>query len=705
MKMLHTNSKPRKLANQITIPIVLGCTGLIGALLCAPRISAQVQIADAETTIDINRDEVTGTVSPYIFGQNVEHEYGTINGGEQPGSNPHGLHSGGLWAEMLRDRKFEEGDDDQDGVANAWVSEERIKNRYWELKSGQGIGHRYFIDHRQFYGGGAAQAIQIDRSSASISQVFLQFSKGQKYAFYAYLKRLGRGTVRVDFEDSSGANYGHQEFPASEQWKKYTAEFTAPTATFWGRVRISAEGSGTFWIDSASLMPADNIHGMRPDVLDVLKPLRVPIIRYPGGCFADSYHWKDGIGPRDKRPERFSPFWNEWEPNDFGSDEFMEFVRETGVPDVHITTNYLMGTPQEAGEWAEYMNGSPKTPMGALRVQNGHAEPYHVRFWAVGNEAQNMCSREYFPANNVNEYATRYQQYQAAIKKADPTISMIAVGAPPGPLKWNGDVASLVSFDYLAASLYTSNGHPIDDFNTRIFDLDAFYKHEVGEPKSFADQLDNVVASMGDHFPKDRPSVAVTEFQSWWVSEKNDADFRLANALYLAGIYHELLRRSSKVAIAEIESLINVQGVVEVSTTSVKLTPEYFACLLYRNHTGTSVLRTTTKSSAVNFNKDLPAIDSQATLSADGKILYLSVINRSESNDLDGVVRLHGWTPANGLPMTLLELNGADKDAKNDFGSTKTVNIRTKSATATGSTFEYRFPAHSVTLFEIGGAG
>jgi alpha-N-arabinofuranosidase len=303
----------------------------------------------------------------------------------------------------------------------------------------------------------------------------------------------------------------------------------------------------------------------------------------------------------------------------------------------------------------------------------------------------------------VNEYATRYQQYQAAIKKADPTISMIAVGAPPGPLKWNGDIASLVSFDYLAASLYTFIGHPIDDFTTRIFDLDAFYKHVVGEPKSFADQLDKMVASMGDHFPIDRPSVAVTEFQSWWVSEKNDADLRLANALYLAGIYHELLRRSSKVAIAEIESLINVQGVVEVSTTSIKLTPEYFACLLYRNHIGTSVLRTVTESPAVSFNKDLSAIDSQATLSTDGKTLYLSVINRSESNDLDGVVRLHGWTPADGLPVTLLELNGTDKDAKNDFDSTKAVNIRTKSATAMGTTFEYRFPAHSVSVFEISG--
>ncbi len=152
--------------------------------------------ADEVATVDVDAARVTGKVSPYLLGQNIEHEHGTISGGEQNLGNAHGLHSGGLWAEMLRDRKFEEGDLDGDGVASAWVPEERITNHYWELVEGRGKNHRYWIDHQEFYGGGASQAIEVDGDGsghASIYQIGLHFTKGQRYTFYVYLKRRGSG--------------------------------------------------------------------------------------------------------------------------------------------------------------------------------------------------------------------------------------------------------------------------------------------------------------------------------------------------------------------------------------------------------------------------------------------------------------------------------------------------------------------------------
>jgi alpha-N-arabinofuranosidase len=681
--------------------------------LCLGFNAAKAQAASPKSaphdaaSIEVNTTKTTGPVSPYTFGQNIEHEHGTISGGEQNLAHEHGLHTGGLWAEMLRDRKFEEGDAECHGVAAGWVPEERITNHYWELSDGKGNNDRYRIDHHEYYGGGASQAIEVygDGSQhASIYQVGLHFTRGQKYTFYVYLKRRGSGSAWVEFSKLGAPQYARQDFPKiSEDWQKYTAEFTAPEDADNARVRIGVQGNGVFWIDSASLMPLDNYHGMRRDVIDALKPLAVPVIRYPGGCFADIYHWRDGIGPRDQRPERWSSMWHEWEPNDFGIDEFMDFSQVLGS-EAQITTDYLSGTAEEAGAWAEYTNGSAETDLGRLRAENGHPAPYGIKLWAVGNESQELCSDIYIGANNIQDYVQRFHQYQAAIQKADPTVRVMAVGAPPGPLAWNREMLERMPVDLLGVSIYTGEGGRQDDYDTRIMDLEHFYRHVVAEPLDFDRDLGKIIAAMGDRFPSDRPLIAVTEYQAWWLTEKVDEDFRLCNALYLAGVFHALMRRSRQVAMGEIESLINVQGIVEVSQTSVKLTPEYFACLLYRHHTGSSVLATSTESPMSAFNPHLPALDSLATLSADGRTLYLAVINRSEDQDVSTTMRLAGWKLEPQTTLRIFELNGKDKVAANPFGSSENVNIQQKSLRVERLPFSYRFPAHSVTVLEVEGS-
>jgi alpha-N-arabinofuranosidase len=487
----------------------------------------------------------------------------------------------------------------------------------------------------------------------------------------------------------------------SEGWSKYTARFVAPETTDNGRVRIGVNGSGIFWIDSASLMPADNFYGMRMDVIQAAKPLRVSLLRYPGGCFADNYHWKDGIGDRDKRPERWSIFWNEWEPNDFGFDEFMLFAKELGF-DPQITMNYMSGTAEEAAQWVQYSNGAPDTPMGRMRAANGHAEPYGIKLWAVGNEVQQLCSNVYFAHNDVKQYAQRYESYRNLIHKEDPSAQVIAVGAEPGPLKWNDDLLTLLpDVPFLGVSIYTGEGERRDDFDTKIMDLDHFYRHVVAEALDFETELDAVIQSVGNHLPIDRPLIAVTEFQSYWLTEKVDEDLRLCDALYLAGVYHSLFRHSKQVGIAQIESLVNVQGVIEASQTSVKLTPEYFASLLYREHTGRTVLATRTKSPATSFDPKLPTLDAIATLSADKHTLYIAVVNRAESEEIPGDIRIQGWEPKPGSTAKVYELNGNNKVAANPFGSSENVNIRKKSVKADGTTIHYGFPAHSVTIIEL----
>ncbi|MGA2074757.1 MAG: alpha-L-arabinofuranosidase C-terminal domain-containing protein [Terriglobia bacterium] len=605
---------------------------------------------------------------------------------------------------MLRDRKFEQGDVDKDGVADDWVPEEFVTDNYWELTNGRSATHRYFIDQGEFYGGGASQAIELygpGPTHTSIFQTGLQVMKGKQYVFYVYLKLRGTGSAWVELGKLGRSAYGRKEFAKlSDRWEKYTAEFVSPEDTPEARIRIGVEGQGIFWIDSASLMPTDNLGGMRRDVIEALKPLRIPIMRYPGGCFADEFHWMNAIGPRDKRPTTWSDVWQEWDPNDFGIDEFMDFAGELGFQ-AHFTANYASGIPEEAAHWVEYVNGSKQTTWGQERLRNGHPEPYDVKLWAVGNEPAESCRGEYTGGTNVAEYARRFLQFKSAMRNVDPSVRIMAGGSPPGPATWNRDLLGLLPepVDLLAMSLYTGKGGRV----LQICDLTDYYHRVVAEPQEFEHMLDGAIAGMGNRFPQDHPTIAITEYNSWWMPETGDPDYHLCNALYLAGVYNALFRHANQAAIAEWNTTVNVQGLVSVDPTGVKLTPPYFAYLLYHNHIGNQVLTTQTSSPTVPFNPQLPTVDAVATLGQDGHMLYLAVINRSEGDDIAITIRLTNWTPQAGTATRMWELNGNNRDAANPYGSTGDVNIRERAFSVEQVPFSYHFPAHSVTVLEIPG--
>jgi alpha-L-arabinofuranosidase len=512
----------------------------------------------------------------------------------------------GLLAELLHDRKFEEGDRDGNGVSAAWVPEERVHDRYWELRDGRGVNDRYSIDHNVFYGGGASQQIQITgpgSNHASVYQIGLQLAKDRRYAFYVYLRKNGAGTGFVEFDKLGGPNYFHKDFEiATEGWGKYTAEFTAPENTSEARARIGFVGTGTFWIDSASLMPADNVDGIRRDVIEALRPIHVSVLRYPGGCYADYYNWKNGIGPRDKRPDKWSTVWHEWNSNDFGTDEYMELAQTLGY-DGHITVNYSSGTAQDAAEWVQYANGSAETAMGHRRAQNGHPEPYGIKLWAIGNEAPNLCSEQYTGGTKLEDYGRRFNEYAAAMRKVDPSIQIFA--------------------------------------------------SSVGQPGWVRQVLESIP--------------------------------------------------TKHIFLAENCSLINVQGLVEVNPVDIKLTPPYFAYMLYANHIGSEVMQTEVTVPPVSFDPKLPALEAIATRSPDGHKLYIAVVNRALNEAVATQINLKGWQPA-GNPAQVYELNGKTWDAFNPYGSTDNVNISQRTVEITQSEFSYLFPPHTATVVEVSGS-
>jgi alpha-N-arabinofuranosidase len=627
---------------------------------------------------------------------------------------------------LLQDRKFDEGDRDGNGVSAGWVPEERVKDRYWELRNGRGVNDLYSIDHDIYYGGDASQQIEISGSGsnhASVYQIGLQFAKGRNYSFYVYMRKhgTGKGFVEIDkgptqnqFDNLWGRIYLHKDFDvASDRWEKYTAEFTAPEDTSQGRVRIGFAGTGTFWMDSASLMPADNVDGMRRDVIEALRPIHVSVLRYPGGCYADYYNWKNGIGPRDKRPEKWSTVWHEWNSNDFGTDEYMELARMLGY-DGHITTNYVSGTAQEAAEWVEYTNGSVNTPMGRLRADNGHPKPYGIKLWAIGNEAPALCNSEYTGGTKLDVYAERFHEYQDAMRKVDHSIEFMAssVGVP----KWVHELLQAVPAELLAISIYTGPGDKTDT----ICDQQKFYRGVVAEPLEFRDKLGANMEAAGSRLPA-HPFFAITEFNSWWLPETKDPDYRLANALYFGGVFNVLLRHSKHIFLAEPCSLINVQGIIEVNPLTIKLTPPYFAYLLYANHIGSEVLKTeaTGPSEAfdskppaavrheswfpsVAFDSKLPALDAIATRGPEGRTIFLAVVNRAQDQAISTQINLKGWQLA-GAQAQVYELDGKSWDAFNPYGSTKNVSITHRTVAVGRMPLSYVFPAHTITVLEVSG--
>src|SRR5262245_25590689 len=192
--------------------------------------------------------------------------------------------------------------------------------------------------------------------------------------------------------------------------------------------------------------------GFRTDVLDAARPLRIPVLRWPGGNFVSGYHWLDGVGPKDARPRRSDLAWYAEESNRFGTDEFIEYCRVLGT-DPFICVNMGSGTMDEAQAWVEYCNGTGNTSWAQLRRRHGHAEPYRVRYWGLGNE---MYGSWQIGNLNAHDYVKKARAFAAVMKRTDPSIQLVSCGQN-GWSEWDEIVLSgLAEFvDFHSIHLYT----------------------------------------------------------------------------------------------------------------------------------------------------------------------------------------------------------------------------------------------------------
>ena len=391
-------------------------------LLAALSVGAQTPADGQTVTATINASKTGPPISPYLYGQFVEHAGNLIYAT--------------LWSEMLDDRKFyyavmpkPEEDTAVPGGRGAFGGRRRgVGPGRWNPI---GPVDSVVMDTNDPFVGDHTPFIKLAGDELrGIRQTGVNFVEGKTYDLR--IRLAGEATAKASINIVWGANSNafRQTIPLGDlslEYKKYTASFTAEKSGA-AQFEIVGVGAGSFHVGAVSLMPADNDQGFRPEAITALKSLRSGVYRFPGGNFVSAHEWRNAIGDPDKRPPVYDPVWRALQPNDIGADEFMTMCRLLEV-EAYITVNAGTGDAWSAAQYVEYMNGDVTTPMGKQRAANGHSDPYHVTFWGLGNEMWGISYQ--YGAMKPNQFAFKQNEFAKAMRKVDPTIKLIACGAMP----------------------------------------------------------------------------------------------------------------------------------------------------------------------------------------------------------------------------------------------------------------------------------
>jgi alpha-L-arabinofuranosidase len=504
--------------------------------------------------------------------------------------------------------------------------------------------------------------------------------------------------------------------------------------------------------------------GFRRDVLEAMQALGVPVCRWPGGNYASAYHWEDGIGPREKRPRRLELTWGgqdgsaREEDNQFGTDEFLEWCRLVGAEPY---LNNACRSVEEAVRWVEYTNYGGDTHYSRLRRENGHSEPYSVKYWGIGNEVYGAWQMGH---RSAAQYAADAREHAFFMRKVDPTLKLIGVG-------WNADTTGEWTrallrqagslLDYVTIHLYGASQHLFtslsgdDEFETTVAqslyferelsdyaDLVAIEARRAGIKRPLALALDewNIRHLEPPSWPSPQPgNDGGTAPRDLPANASHDPRFEerigrrrmrvnrwsprtAADALFYAGVFHAMQRLSGHtvpVTMANTVNLINANGLLAVRSGGMVKSATYHVWDLFQNHTGSISLPVVTESPAVlrpvrqgaltdaegqlmTRPGTVPYLDVAATLSDDRRTLHLSVINRHRTDGIEAQLVVDGRT--SGVPAHAQALAiGADVTdvlASNSIAAPDTVALRELGAVDVAEG-RYVFPAHSLTLLSF----
>jgi len=505
--------------------------------------------------------------------------------------------------------------------------------------------------------GGRARRIRAYAAGQGIAQwTWLPLHRIRQYEFEMWVRSSDIDALRVLFFGPDGKEVCAETTVSnvSTNWQKLEGRLTIPDdlpADKACKFAVIADKPGQFVVERILLRPADHINGADPDVIRFLRQSHLPILRWPGGNFASTYHWRDGVGPVEKRPTLPNYAWGQQENNFFGTDEFIAFCRAVGCEPM-ICINAGSGTVSEAARWLEYCNGGIDTAMGKLRAENGHAEPYDVKHWEIGNELWGRWQDHWTTAEG---YVDRYRQFVKAMLEVDPGITIYACGAPVmWGKKWNdtliagaSNILRITTDHPLIGGQVPADTEPLDVFRDFMVVPDVLEQKWAGLEKG----MKNAGIS--------EPRLAVTELQMFArIGRPSSADApRLlsnetlvnpataAEALYDVLIYHAVVRLAPFVEMVTHSATVNHGGGLRKTRERVYANPCYYGQSMFAAFADAVPIRTELTCPTQTAPLVLPdlknvtsacsykTIDALAAKSQDGKLL-ISIVHRGTSGPI-----------------------------------------------------------------------
>ncbi|SHI82185.1 alpha-N-arabinofuranosidase [Tangfeifania diversioriginum] len=461
---------------------------------------------------------------------------------------------------------------------------------------------------------------------------------------------------------------------------------------------------GGYWVGEDSDIP--NTNGIRNDVVDALREMGIPNLRWPGGCFADEYHWMDGIGPRDERPTMINTHWGGvTENNHFGTHEFLELCNQLDTEPV-ICGNLGSGTVQEMSQWVEYLNSGNISPMTDLRKSNGREEPWGVKYWGVGNEnwgcGGNMTAEYY--ANEMKRYSTYTKNY------GDNRLYRVACGPSGADYHWMEtlmrDGAPGRSFQGISLHYYTVAHSWGDKGSATDFDENDYFL-TMSKTLFMDELLRNHINIMDRYDPRNRVGLIVDEWGNWHNVEPgtNPGFLYQQNTLrdaMVASVNLDLFNNyCRRVKMANIAQTVNVlQAMILTKDDEIVKTPSYYVFKMYKVHYDATLLPTDVESEFYSHDGErIPAISTSASKSEDGTIhITISNIDPNEALDLTCELR--------GLENVSFErgeiITGEKVNSYNDFGEAEEVSSASFSdVKVNGNQLEVNLPAKSIVMLEL----
>lgn len=610
-----------------------------------------------EATISVDPSRSIGNVSPMIYGHFIEQLGRCI--------------TGGIWGEMLRARRFAGFDDDRNGLADPW------------RKLGGRAPHLLVEPPESITGGWLTMRCLRDTGEPHrIAHPGLSVRRGQRYTVSVELRAsAGIGEVQIGLAGETlsapapGPDGALIEWTVRAPWDSDDAALT-----------IGCRGEGELQLRAPSVMAARDREsdGFRADVIEMARALEPPIIRWPGGCFADGYRWRDGVGDRNDRPARFDPAWEAWDDNDVGTEEFARFCRLVGA-EPYICVNTGSDDAASAADWVRFCT---ERDLG-------------VRWWGVGNETYGSWEIGNLPAG---EYARLFLEFAEAMRAQNPRIELVAVGADPADHPhWNPTVLEIAGgeIDHLSVHRYVP--HTRDDG-----DRERQYRAIVAAPVEIERRLRMVAATIDEVLGEGGGvGIALDEWNVWLDANRGnllEEKYELRDGLFAAGAFNAMHRTGDRLSMANLAQLVNVLPAIVTSPTAVWGTPLYHAFSLYRHCHGPALA---CECDSPTFDAEafgntpalagVPWVDGSAILTGGGGEIALAVVNRHPSEEVAAKIALS--QPVRGLERAVL--SGAHERTANSAPLPDAVAVDRGPLDVQGTRLSVRFPPHSATVLRL----